>query len=123
MAGATTDLIWRGAETVTAARAVLAQYGNVEAQLPPDFHHAVFVRLRPQAPPGRAQEVDISGGAELLAHIARIPGLDALARLERPLTEARARVRIVSPSPKVRSHGRERTKVLISAAVAPGCRT
>ena len=101
MAGTSTDLLWRGAETVRAACATLARHGKVEVQLPADYHHAVFTRLHPQASPGQAEEVDITGGAELIARISRIPGLDALARLEEVAAEAHARVRVVSPSPKV----------------------
>jgi len=101
MAGATTDLLWRGTETVRAACNTLARHGKVELQLPSDFHHAVYCRLYPRATPGSAEEVDVSGGAELIARISRIPGLDALARLEEVAAEAHARVHVVSPSPKV----------------------
>src|SRR5512145_2091705 len=101
MAGAITDLIWRGTETVQTACAALVRHGAVEVQLPPDFHHAVFSSLRPASTPGEIEELVMSGGAELLARISRIPGLGALARLEQPVTAAGARVRVVSPSPKI----------------------
>lgn len=113
MAGATTGLLWRGTETIGAACDTLARHGRVEVQLPTDFHHAVFARLHPHAPPGQVEEVDVSGGAELIARISSIPGLDALARLEQPVAAAHARVRVVSPSPKL----------LITAPSAAGQRT
>lgn len=101
MVDATTDLIWRGTETIHAARAALARQGTVAVQLPADFHHAVYARLHPACRPGDVEALDITGGPELLARISQIPGLDPLVQLERVAAEARARVRVLSPSPKV----------------------
>lgn len=94
-------LAWRGRETVDAARAALADRHDVEVQLPADFHHTVFVHFFPHTAPGTIEELDVAGGAEILARAAAIRGLDGLAQLQEPVRRRHARVRLVSPSPKI----------------------
>lgn len=95
------NLTWHGSATVDAARAAVNDHRDVELQLPAGFHHAVLVRFRTQAAPGRGETVDVAGGPELLARAATIHGLDGLAALHDPVVREHAHVRIVSPSPKI----------------------
>lgn len=92
------SLLWRGAETVGAARTALAHRIDVELHLPADYHHAAYRRLRSPAYAETAQRRDVAGGAELLGRVADIQGLEDIAQLEAPATGVRARVRIVSPT-------------------------
>lgn len=95
------NLMWHGRATVDVARAAVSDHRDVELQLPAGFHHAMLVRFQSGAAPGREAGVDIEGGPELLAQAAGIHGLDALGELQEPVVREHARVRIVSPSPKI----------------------
>lgn len=96
---AVTNLPWRGVETIEAARAALAAKQSVELHLPAGFHHAVYAHFRRELE--SAEQVDVSGGVELLQRLAEIRGLDPLADLEPSITQAHAAVRVLSPSPTV----------------------
>ena len=95
---AITNLPWRGAETVDAARTAIAQQQALELQFPAGYHHAVYARFQPS---GGAALLDVRGGAELLQRFAQIEGLDALAALEPDAAQAHAAVRVLSPAPAV----------------------
>ena len=96
-----TNLIWKGNETIRAARAAIAARTEVEVHLPANLHHSLYVQLYPTAHPSRDEKVDVRGGAELLARVGRIRGLGELTELEQMVAETQARVRVVSPGPKV----------------------
>ncbi|WP_151898891.1 hypothetical protein [Nitrosospira lacus] len=93
-------LTWHGHETVESIPALLDQAGQIEVILPLNYNHTLFHRLHPHAPAAELEDIDVSGGPELLARIATINGLEKLDALVGMLTTARAVVRIVSP-PKV----------------------
>jgi len=101
MAAGITDLMWRGAETVAAAKSALARGAAVKLQLPAGYRHAVCARLGSRAAAQAAETLDVAGGAELLARIADIGGLEGVAELAAPAAHTRARVRVVSPSPTI----------------------
>lgn len=95
-------LDWNGVETVGAAIAAVVRHRPIELQLPANYHHALLVRAQPAAAKSALPEIlDITGGPELLAEIAHIDGLKELAALIPAVLEAKSRVRILSPSPKV----------------------
>jgi hypothetical protein len=94
-------LTWHGLESIEAAKEALQRHGNVELQLPDDFHHTLFVHLHPGSAPVGSEQVDETGGAELLSRIAEINGLTGIANLVAAVTESRAKVRVISPSPKI----------------------
>lgn len=94
-------LDWNGVETVDAARNAVTRRRPLELQLPANYHHALFVRLCPDAKPAQPEILDVTGGPELLAEIAQIDGLREFAGLVPVVSEAKSRVRILSPSPKV----------------------
>lgn len=96
MTAEVTNLLWRGARTVDAAKAALERGVRVDVSLPAGYHQAVCARFA-AGPRGGVQAFDVEGGAELFARLARIHGLEPLAGLETPAS----RVRIVSPSPTV----------------------
>lgn len=95
------DLAWRGASTVQAARNALSLNVDVELRLPATYHHAVCRHLRKTAAAQVSESLDLRGGAELLARLADVHGLEQIAELELPAARARAQVRIVSPSPTI----------------------
>lgn len=96
-----TDLTWRGDETIDAATTALARRRDVALHLPAEVHYAVAVQLGAVPDPASAQEVDVSGGAELLTQLSAIRGLESLTALVPPVENARARVQVQSPSPTV----------------------
>lgn len=95
------SLSWRGAETIADAKGAIADRADIALNLPADFHHAVCVHLMPPAQGPRPAAVKIEGGAELLARLAEIHGLESIAELEAPVAQAHARVCVLSPSPTV----------------------
>jgi hypothetical protein len=90
-------LTWRGHETIALIPRLLDQTEQVEIALPADYNHALFHALNPDAPPSAPEDIDASGGPELLADIARIRGLEELATLTGVLSKVQASVRLVSP--------------------------
>ncbi len=95
-------LNWRGVSTVESLVSFLQRQGAVALGLAPDFHHSLFVHLHPSSAPGEPEEVDMQGGAELLARIAEISGLEALGKLIPALREAGVQVHVQSPAPIIR---------------------
>lgn len=101
MTAQTTDLLWHGAQTIEAAAAALSNHANVALHLPANFHHAVVAQFRSRNTQTPNEVVDVIGGAELLAKLSSIRGLEEIAGLEAPVQEAHAAVHIVSPSPTI----------------------
>lgn len=93
------NLMWRGRETVADAIAAVQRQARIEITLPAGFHHALFSRLHPEADDAAVEEVDETGGAELVATMATLAGLEAMAELEAPLARAGYRLHLVSPGP------------------------
>lgn len=94
-------LEWNGHDTLVAVRAALMQRLLVEIHLPANYHHALFARIRPDAPPAGAETLDVNGGPELLAEVAHVDGLQEFGQLFVPASETQTRVQIRSPSPTV----------------------
>jgi hypothetical protein len=90
-------LTWRGRETVAILPRLLDQTEQIEIALPADYNHALFHALHPDAPPSAPEDIDSSGGPELLADIARIHGLEELGTLTAALNRVQAGVRLISP--------------------------
>lgn len=103
----TTKLLWNGQRTVEEVETLLASFGDpfaMEIHLPPDLHHTLFTTLHPDAGGEALQEVELAGGAELLARIENVSGIEQL-RAIREMVEARhLKVRIESPSPRIILH-------------------
>lgn len=95
------NLMWHGRATVDVARAAVGDHRDVALQLPAGFHHAMLVRFQSGSTPGHDDMLDVEGGPELLREAAGINGLDALGDLQESVLREHARVRIVSPSPKI----------------------
>lgn len=98
------DVLWRGAETVRAVSAALAQRSDVALHLPANFHHAVAACFRARNTSDPIETIDVTGGAELLRELSAIQGLEHMAELQGPVARAHARVRVVSPGPTVAIH-------------------
>lgn len=90
-------LIWHGHETIASLPALLEQTEQIGIDLPVNYNHALFRRLHPQAHAAELENIDRSGGPELLAEIAAIAGLEEFAALTEALTAAGATVQVVSP--------------------------
>lgn len=94
-------LIWEGQTTLMALLSLVQARISLELQLAPDYHFALFRHLYPQAATAEAKQIDVSGGAELLAKVAEIQGLNELAELVAPIAAAGGRVHIQSPGPGI----------------------
>jgi hypothetical protein len=93
-------LRWDGAQTLKAARAAMTGGCQVDIELPLEVHYAIFRHLNADAQGRRApQKIDATGGADMLAHIATVAGLEPLARLVAAVKRARYSVRVTSPEP------------------------
>jgi hypothetical protein len=92
-------LTWGGRETAASTIEALLRHAKVEIALPASMHHALFRRLYPDADVADTEEVDVVGGAELIASLATLDGLQALAELDEPLSRSGYRLHLRSPSP------------------------
>ncbi|HQT34375.1 MAG: hypothetical protein ACYC39_12405 [Thiobacillus sp.] len=92
-------LTWGGQETTSSTTAALLRHAKVEIELPGSMHHALFCHLYPGADAAATQEVDVAGGAELVAMLATLDGLEAMAGLAEPLTRSGYRLHLRSPGP------------------------
>lgn len=92
-------LTWGGRETAASTSAALLRRAKVEIELPGSMHHALFCHLYPGADAADTEEVDVAGGAELIATLATLDGLEAIAELAEPLTRSRYRLHLRSPGP------------------------
>ena len=71
----TVALRWPGTGTLKEARAAIRRGIPVDIELPLEVHYALFKHLHPDRPHTPSEEIDASGGAELLAPIATVAGL------------------------------------------------
>lgn len=91
------ELMWHGRETIEAVKELLNQTEQIEIELPDNYNHSLFRALHPDASAAELEDIDDSGGPELLTDIATVSGLEELAELVGALTAARASIQIVSP--------------------------
>lgn len=77
---------------------MLHQPCRIGLNLAANYHHAIFRHLHPAAPAGQFEVLDEQGGAELLAKLAEIEGLQALAELRDAVAESKGSVRITGPA-------------------------
>jgi hypothetical protein len=94
-AGEAVLLRWPGANTLGEARAAMRSGRPVEIELPLETHHALCTRLGQ----GRLDAAEASGGAQMLALLAAVAGLEGLERLAPAVRKARYRVRLTTPDP------------------------
>lgn len=87
-------LSWRGQETIQSIPQLLEHAGQIEIILPDSYNHALFTVLHPDAPPAQLEDVNSSGGPELLADIATVKGLEGFGQLVDPSAAANAVVEI-----------------------------
>jgi hypothetical protein len=98
----TVALRWPGTGTLKEARAAIRRGIPVDIELPLEVHYALYKHLHPDRPHTPSEEIDASGGAELLAPIATVAGLQDLKELESAVRKARYSVRLTSPEPRLR---------------------
>jgi hypothetical protein len=91
------ELPWRGQETIASVPRLLDKARQVKITLPANYNHSLSSVFHPDAPPGQPEAVDVSGGAELLAAVASIKGLEGIAQLADGLPTEELSVRVVSP--------------------------
>jgi hypothetical protein len=88
---------WNGRETVPIISQMIAYAGRIELRLAPEFNHALFQKLHPEAPHSVVESLDRSGDAELLNVVSEVDGLHDIALLVDILRAEDAWVQIVSP--------------------------
>jgi len=98
----TVALRWPGTGTMKDARAAIRRGDPIDIELPLEVHYALFKHLHPDRPHTPSEEIDASGGAELLAPIATVAGLQDLKELGSAVRKARYSVRLTSPEPRLR---------------------
>jgi hypothetical protein len=91
------NIQWNGRETVPMVSQILGHAGRIVLQLAPEFNHALFRKLHPEAKHRPIEGVDKAGDAGLLRSVSEIEGLEDLALLIDLLRAEDARVHIVSP--------------------------
>ena len=111
---------WDGAHAVKSARSAIASGSQVEIELPLEDHYALYRHLHPGSPRGGAEDIDASGGAELLGSIATVAGLEEMRHLQAAVRRARYRVRLTSPEPLLRLLPPAGRRATASAAKAAG---
>jgi len=94
-------LQWPGLDSLKTARDAIKAGSEVEIELPAGTHYVLYRQLNPDTA-SAAERIDASGGAEILAAIAAVRGLEELARLGRAVKRAHYRVRLTSPEPLLR---------------------
>jgi hypothetical protein len=95
-------LRWPGARTLKAARAAIRNGDPVEIELPLEVHYALFKHLHPQQAQGGSEDIDVSGGAELLEPIATVAGLEELKNLTAAVRRSHYQLHLTSPEPRLR---------------------
>ena len=98
----TIPLRWPGADTLKAARAAIRNGIAVEIELPLEVHYALYKHLNPGRAHAPSENIDVSGGAELLGAVAAVAGLQDLQQLETAVRKGRYRARLTSPEPRLR---------------------
>lgn len=88
---------WSGRETIPEISQLIRDADRIELQLAPEFNHALYEKLHPEAPRATVEQVDRSGDAGLLDTVSAIAGLEELADLVEVLRAEDASVHIVSP--------------------------
>ena len=91
-------LRWPGLDSLKAARQAIDAGNEVEIELPVGTHYALYKELHREPLPA-AEQLDVSGGAEILEPLAGIRGLEELAKLRAAVKRAHYRVHLVSPEP------------------------
>lgn len=95
------ELQWPGLHSLKEARAAIESGNEVEIELPAGIHYALCRQLHPDETRDTADRLQVSGGAEMLAPIAALSGLEELARLRAAVKRAHYRVRLTSPEPQL----------------------
>ena len=90
-------LAWRGNKTIDIIPKLLDVAEQVEIILPVGFNHALFRALNPDLQAATNEDIDITGGPELLAKIAKIKGLEHFEALIEVLNRNSSTIQIVSP--------------------------
>ena len=98
----TVVLRWPGTGTMKEARAAIRRGDPIDIELPLEVQYALFKHLHPDRPHSPSEAIDTAGGAELLAPIATVAGLQDLRELEPAVRKARYSVRLTSPEPRLR---------------------
>ncbi len=91
------ELPWHGHETIESIPVLLDQAEKIKITLPTNYNHALFRALHPDKLRVQLEEIDASGGPELLSGIAKVSGLEEFTALIGALAAAQATVQIVSP--------------------------
>lgn len=99
-------LPWRGPETIESIPQLLDHAQQIEIVLPDSYNHALFTALHPDAPPAQLEDMNSSGGPELLAAVAGVKGLEGFQELVDAAAAVNAIVEVSTPATIViRRHG------------------
>lgn len=91
-------LPWHGQETIESIPQLLEHSQQIEVVLPDSYNHALFTVLHPDAPPAQLEDMDSSGGPELLGAIAKVKGLEGFGQLVDDAAIADVTVQVTTPA-------------------------
>lgn len=91
-------LTWRGHETIESIPPLLGDARQIEIILPANYNHSLFCALHPDKPPVQLEQINASGGSELLVAVSTVQGLEGFAALARALATAHIEVQVTSPA-------------------------
>ena len=80
---------WPGLHSLKAAREAIEAGNEVEVELPVGTHYMLYRHFHPDDTGGAAEQLEATGGAEILQALAAIKGLEELARLQAPAKHRR----------------------------------
>ena len=101
------EIEWSGEATIPEIGAALDTSGRADIVLPANYNHALFVHLYPETEAGM-EDIDVTGGAEVIRSIAEVEGLQDLDALADLVEATGAEVRVISPPCIIITHERAR---------------
>lgn len=90
-------LTWQGKATIQAIKKFINDAEEIKIVLPDNYNHALFHAFSPDASNELMEELNISGGAELLSKISNVSGLEDIKELINIIELTKAKVQIISP--------------------------
>lgn len=97
------EIEWQGEATIPQIGEALDSNGRADLVLPANYNHALFVHLYPDTEAG-VEDIDVTGGAEVIRSIAEIEGLQDLDAVADLVESSKAEVRVVSPPRVIITH-------------------
>ena len=93
------SILWPGADALDDVQSAIGRGEAVDVVLPASEHHALYMHLQENARPVEAAVLELNGGAEILSHLAKLPGFEDFERLVPAVRRHGYRIVLASPPP------------------------